>query len=211
MGNPLAGVNADAWLAATPSINVANESFTDSGDHITYTSSVHDSWDWQQPLTVQTSPNGTSGWVTVTDYTFQYAGGVIVFNTARVVGTNNFVRVSSGYYFNMTQLDDAHIWTLSAKAAVKDTTAFQAAGGYVRNTATVKSGTVKIETVRTDTRLSLELGNIVGGQLFVDKTNNVRWDILGIISGLDLKSDAHDVETQSVSIDLYGGFYMRTT
>ena len=211
MGNPLAGVGADVWMAATPSIVTSNETATDSGDHITYTASVHKSWDWQQPIVVQNSPNGSTGWVTVTDYSFQYAGGVIVFNTARVPGTNAFTRISSGYYFNLTQLDDATGWSLTLKANTKDTTAFQATGGYARKSATTKEGSGKIETVRTDGRIFLELGNVVGLQLYVDKTNNVRWDGLGIVTGVDPKSDAKDVLTQAMSFDLYGGFYLRST
>lgn len=211
MGNPLAGIGADVWMAATPSINTTNETANDSGDHITYTASVHKSWDWQQPIVVQNSPNGSTGWVTVTDYTFQYAGGVIVFNTARVVSTNNFVRISSGYYFNMTQLDDATGWSLTLKANVKETTPFQAAGAYARKNATTKEGSGKIETVRSDGRIFAELGNVIGMQLYIDKTNNVRWDALGIVTGVDPKADAKDVLMQTMNFDLYGGFYLRST
>src|SRR6266702_3000982 len=203
MGVPLAGVGADVWMAATPSINTTNETATDSGDHITYTASIHKSWDWQQPIVVQNSPNGSTGWVTVTDYTFQYAGGVIVFNTARVVSTNN--------YFNLTQLDDATDWSFTIKANTKDTTSFQATGNYARKLATTKEGSGKIDTVRSDGRIFLELGNVVGMQLYVDKTNNVRWDCLGIVYGIEPKADSKDVLSQSMSFDLYGGFYLRST
>lgn len=211
MAGPLAGVGADAWMAATPSINTTNESATDSGDHITYLASVHKSWDWQQPIIVQNSADGATGWATVTDYTFQYAGGVIVFNTARTPGTNAFTRISSGNYFNLTQVDLASTWSFSPKANTKDTTSFQSPGAWGTKTATVKEGTGKIDTFRTDGRIVAEIGNIVGLQLFVDKTNNVRWDILGVISGLEAKSDAKDVETQSMSFDATGGFYLRST
>lgn len=207
----LAGVNADVWMAATPSLVATNESATDSGDHITYTMSVHRAWDWQQPLTVQNSPNGTTGWVTVTDYTFQYASGVIVFNTARVVGTNNFVRVSSGYYFNVTQLDGAHTWSLTLKANTKDTTQFQSPGNWGTKTATTKEGSGKVDTIRSDGRIFAEIGNVVALQLFTDKTNNIRWDAIGIITGIDPKSDAKDIEDQSMSFDTYGVPYYRTT
>src|SRR6266702_2475734 len=200
MGVPLAGVGADVWMAATPSINTTNETATDSGDHITYTASIHKSWDWQQPIVVQNSPNGSTGWVTVTD-----------FNTARVVSTNNFTRISTGYYFNLTQLDDATDWSFTIKANTKDTTSFQATGNYARKLATTKEGSGKIDTVRSDGRIFLELGNVVGMQLYVDKTNNVRWDALGIVTGVDPKADSKDVLMQTMSFDLYGGFYLRST
>jgi hypothetical protein len=206
----LAGVNGDAWAAATPSLNTTNESATDSGDHITYTMSVHLAWDFNQPLVVQNSPNGTTGWVTVSDYTFQYASGIIVFNTARVVGTNNFVRVSTGYYFNLTQLDGATGWSFTAKASSKDTTQFQAASGWGQKTATIKEASGKIDTLRTDGRIFLELGNIVALRLYLDKPGNDRWDALGIVTGIEMKADAKDIEEQSMTFDTYGVPYFRT-
>ena len=207
----LAGVNADVWVAATPSLNTTNESATDSGDHITYTMSAHRAWDWQQPLVVQNSPNGTTGWVTVTDYVFQYASGVIVFNTARVVSTNNFVRVSTGYYFNLTQLDGATGWSFTPKASTKDTTQFQATGGWGQKTATIKEASGKIESLRTDGRIFVELGNIVALQLYMDKPNNMRFDALAIVTGAETKADAKDVEDKQMTFDVYGAPYFRTT
>src|SRR5437016_10995129 len=97
MGSPIKGVGGDVLASASPSLALgSNESVTDSGDHITYTTDNHHYWDERVPITVQNSPNGTSGWVTVTDYTFRSVGGFIVFNTARTVGTNNFGRVTAG-------------------------------------------------------------------------------------------------------------------
>ncbi len=190
----LAGVNGDAWAAATPSLNTTNESATDSGDHITYTMSVHLAWDFQQPLVVQNSPNGTTGWVTVSDY----------------VGTNNFVRVSTGYYFNLTQLDGATGWSFTAKASTKDTTQFQAASGWGAKTATIKEASGKIDTLRTDGRIFLELGNIVALRLYLDKPGNDRWDALAIVTGIEMKADAKDIEEQSMTFDTYGVPYFRT-
>jgi hypothetical protein len=207
----LAGINADVWLAATPSLNTTNESATDSGDHITYTMSVHRAWDWQQPLTVQNSPNGTTGWVTVTDYTFQYASGVIVFNTARVVGTNNFVRVSTGYYFNLTQLDGATGWSFTPKANTKDTTQFQATGGWGAKNTTTKEATGKIDTLRTDGRVFVELGNVVALQLFTDKTNNMRWDAMGSLPALTPNQTQRTSKDQTDEVSMYGVPYFRTT
>lgn len=206
----LAGVNGDAWMAATPSLVATNESATNSGDNITYTMSVHRAWDWQQPLTVQNSPNGSTGWVTVVDYQFQYASGVIVFNTARTPGTNAFVRVSSGYYFNLTQLDGAHNWSFTAKASVKDTTQFQAPGNWGAKTATIKEASGKIDTIRTDGRIFLEVGNIVALQLYMDKPGNDRFDVIGIVTSLDNKADAKDIEDQSMTFDSVGVPYFRT-
>src|SRR5258706_3854008 len=159
MGSPLKGIDSDVWLAANPSLAAVNEAVnnTDSGAWVQYKAAVHWAWDKRQALVVQCSPNGSTGWATVTDYVFQYAGGVIVFNTARVAATNNFVRISSGYYFNLTQLDDASKWSLALKAATGDTTAFQATGGWARKTGSGQTGSGKVESIRNHVPILLLL------------------------------------------------------
>src|SRR5581483_5591554 len=110
---PIAGVvGGDIWMTANPSVALSSpESCTDSGDHTTYQAATHSFWDWNSTFTVQNSPNGSTGWVTVTDYTFQWATGKLIFNTARVVSTNNFTRISAGSYFTSTQLDASYVWS----------------------------------------------------------------------------------------------------
>jgi hypothetical protein len=211
MSFPLAGVSSDIWCTATPSVTATNESCTDSGDHTTYTASVHTFWDWTQTFTVQNSPNGSTGWTTVTDYTFQWATGKLIFNTARVVSTNNFTRISTGNYFTATQLDGSHIWTLTIKQAVKDTTCFQAASAWQNNTPTIKSATAKVSTFRNDDRVSKELGNLLAVQLFVDKTNNIRWQFYALAVGSVPKIDANNVETQDLDFTSVRDIYLLTS
>jgi hypothetical protein len=199
MAYPLAGVAGDVWITATPSVTATNESCTDSGDHINYTAATHIFWDWTQTFTVQNSPNGSSSWVTVTDYTFQWAVGKVVFNTARTPGVNNFTRISTGNYFTATQLDASHDWSLALKMTTKDITAFQATGAWMANLAILKEGSGKIETYRNEDRISKEFGNQLGMQLFIDKTNNVRWQFFATATGVDTKSDVNSVETQTIS------------
>ena len=211
MGSAITGVSSDVYMAANPSIATTNETAnnTDSGVWITYQASVHLFWDKRVPVVVSTSPNGTSGWVVATDYVFQYAGGVIVFNTARISGTNNFVRITSGNYFNLTELDGSHAWTLSLKAAVADTTPFQAPGAWMLNTPTIKSGTAKVDAFRSDGRIAVELGALVAMQLYINLAGNDRWDVLGWIDGIDPKQDTKGVTEQSLSVAIEGDCYLR--
>jgi hypothetical protein len=211
MGNPLAGNSSDVWVTSTPSVSATNESCTDSGDHITYIASVHVFWDFSQTFTVQNSPNGSSSWTTVTDYTVQWAAGRIVFNTARTPGVNNFTRISAGNYFPVTQLDASHAWDLSQKMATKDTTAFQATGNWASFTPTLKSASGKIDTYRNDNRLATELGNMLGVQLYVDKANNIRWQFYAMNTGVEPKVDVNNVETQSFSFVSTKDIYLLTT
>jgi hypothetical protein len=207
MGNPLEGVDCDVALSASPSIATTNEAMNDSGDHITYLASIHTHWDQTQPFTVQTSPNGSSGWTTVTDYVMQWAIGKVVFNTARVPGTNAFVRISAGSYFNVTQVDETRGWSLSLKANTTNTTVFQSPGAWARNTATTKSGSGKLDTFRTDDRIFKEIGNLAVMQLWIDKSANIRWEFYAWITGVDPKADATDMVEQAVGFDVEGPAY----
>jgi hypothetical protein len=146
--------------------------------------------------------------VTVTDYTFQYAGGVIIFNTARVAASNNFVKILSGYYWNLTELDNATTWSLTLKAGVEDTTAFQS-GGWARNTATIKKGSGKIDRVVSDGRVYAELGNMIALQLYISLAGADRWDAIGIITGVDPKSAAKGIHEQAITFDVEGDCYLR--
>jgi hypothetical protein len=213
MGNPLAGVGADVYMAANPSILVADEAAdnTDSGAWILYRAHTHIFWDKAAPIVVQTAPTVGGTYTTATDYVFEYAGGVIIFNTARVGGTNNFVRIHAGNYYNLTELDSAQKWAFTLKGNTKDTTSFQQPGAWNQMSATTRQGSGKIDTVRSDGRIFLELGNVVALQLFVDKTNNLRWDILAHVTGIDPSNSATDVNAQAMSFDSEGDFYFRST
>lgn len=202
---------SDVYMAANPSIATTNETAnnTDSGAWVLYQAATHLFWDKRVGVTVQTSPNGTSGWATATDYVFQYAGGVIVFATPRVSGTNNFVRIATGNYFNLTELDGSHTWSLTLKAAVADTTTFQAPGAWAQNTPTIKSGTAKVDTYRSDGRVAAELGSLVAMQLFISLSGNERWDVLGWIDGIDPKQDTKGVVEQALSVAIEGDCYLR--
>lgn len=195
---PLAGVSGDVWATANPSIGTTNESCTDSGDHTNYTASVHAFWDIGTPVVVQNSPDGSTGWTTVTDYVFYYPIGKITFNTARTPGTNAFTRIASGNYFTATQADYTSKWSLSLKGNVQKTTVFQATGAWEQNTGATKSGSGQFDTYRTDNRYFKEFGNLLVLQLYVDKTNNVRWQGYVRVTEVDPSADQSKIQMQTV-------------
>ncbi len=210
----VAGVNADVWLSAQPSISTSDEACTDSGDHITYSANTHIFWDDNQTMTVQNSPDGSTSWVTVTDYTFLWAVGQIVFNTARVVSTNNHVRIHAGSYFNVTQLTASSKWSLSLKGKSTNTTSFQSAGGWETYTPTTRGATGTIDTWRNDGRLFAELAATeeqVMLQLYVDKTNNLRWQFAARITAVEPSSDAQGMQSQKVTFEAKKDIYYLTT
>lgn len=206
----IAGRDGDVYVAALPSIVVPNPtSLTDSGDHTTYTSGL--ALDDSVALTVQNSPNGTTSWVTVVDYTVQWPAGIVVFNTARVVGTNNFTRIIAGNYYTTTSLDGAHTWSLTFKGSSVDTTAFQPTGNWQTKTATVRGGSGQVTAWRTDDRLFQEFNNRTVMHLWVSRTNNVRWVFYAYITGIDPKVDVGGIDEQTLAFDLQGPAYFLTT
>jgi len=179
---------------------------------------THQAWDPTKTLTVQCSPNGSSGWATVTDYDFYYPVGEIVFATARTVGTNNFVKVSAGSYFSTSSLSGAHAWKASAKATTKDCTPFQASGNFATYTATTKSATFSVDMFSQDARILNEMiksgtgtintsNGIIVCLLYWDKTNGKRWQFFALPTGLDTTVAANDVDKQTVNMQSTGPLY----
>jgi hypothetical protein len=214
----LAGINGDVWLSTSPSTALGSpESATDSGDHIHYFTATHQAWDSTQTLTVQCSPDGSTGWAAVTDYSFYWPVGEIVFNTARSVGTNDHVRVSAGHYFSLSALSGAHAWKMQAKAMTKDVTPFQSSGHWQQNLATIKSMTFSVDCFSQDARILNEMVtgdgsiNISGGvivcQLWWDEANGKRWQFFGLPTGVDTNVAANDVDKQTVSMTADGPLY----
>lgn len=214
-----AGVNGDVQLSTSPSTAIgAAVTFNDSGDHIHYFSSSYIAWDQSQGITVQCSPNGSSGWTTVTDYVYYWPVGEIVFNTARGVGTNNFVRVSQGNYFTLSSLDGAHAWKASFKGTVKDVTAFQSVGAWCQYLATLKNLTFSVDCYRQDARILQEMitgtgsTNISGGiivcSLYWNVAGGSRWQFYGLPTGISQTVAANDVNKQSVTFQSTGPAYV---
>lgn len=219
----LAGVNGDVWTSISPSVALASpETCTDSGDHTFYSTSVHKAWDKVYTLTVQCSPNGSTSWATVTDYVFWYPMGVIKFNSARVVGTNNFVRIQAGHYVTLSSLDGAHSWTMNMKGTVKEITPFQAPGAWSTNAPTLKSLTFNVDCFRQDGRLLSEMitsgtgkinisGGVVLCQLWHDKTNGDRWQFFAFPTGISETVAVQDIDKQTISFQSNGPLYLATS
>lgn len=216
----IAGVNGDVWFSTSPPTAIGSpESCTDSGDHIHYFTNTHIAWDQTQTFTVQCSPNGSTGWATVTDYVFYWPVGEVVFNTARGVGTNNFVRISAGSYFTLSALSGAHAWKASGKAMTKDVTPFQASGSWQQNLTTLKSWTFTVDMFSQDARILNEMispgatgninisGGIIVCSLYWDETNGKRYQFYALPTGLTTTIVVNDVDKQQVQMSATGPVY----
>lgn len=218
-----AGINGDVWTSTSPPTALGSpESATDSGDHIHYFAATHQAWDPTAGVTVQNSPNGTSGWATVTDFQFYWPVGEIVFNTARVPGTNNFVRISAGSYSTLTTLDGAHAWKTSFKGVTKDSTPFQATGGWSTNAGTLKSLTFTVDCYRQDARILNEMitsgvsqinisGGIILCQLWWNEAGGQRYQFYALPTGITQTVASNDINKQGVQFSATGPVYQVTS
>jgi hypothetical protein len=219
----LAGINGDVWLSTSPPTALGSpESCTDSGDHIHYFTATHQSWDWTATFTLQCSPNGTSGWVTVTDYIFYWPAGEVVFNSARVPGTNNFVRINAGSYFTLTTVTGAHSWKSTVKVVTKDVTPFQASGHWMQCITISKGMTFSVQLFNQDARIFNEMitsgiskinisGGIIVCDLWWDEANGKRWCFYGLPQQVDTTAAANDVDKQAVTMIVDGPLYLITS
>ena len=219
----IAGINGDVWTSISPPTALGSpESCTDTGDHIHYFTATHQAWDPTQTLVVQNSPNGTTGWATVTDYTFYWPVGEVVFNTARVPGTNNFTRINTGSYFSLSALDGAHAWKMSMKGMTKDVTPFQASGSWAQNLSTIKNMTFSVDCFRYDGRILSEMitsgvsqinisGGIILCQLWFNEAGGDRWQFYAFPTGISETVVANDVDKQSITFQSTGPAYFITS
>jgi len=219
----IAGVNGDVWTSTSPPTALGSpENCTDSGDHIHYFSNTHQAWDSTQSFVVQNSPNGSSGWATVTDYTFYWPVGEIIFTTARVPGTNNFTRINAGSYFTLSALDGSHAWKMQAKMTTKDVTPFQASGSWAQHLSTIKDMTFSVDCFRYDARILNEMitsgvgtinisGGIIVCQLWFYETGGQRWQFYALPTSISNTIASNDVDKQSVNFQATGPVYLVTS
>jgi hypothetical protein len=125
----LAGVQGDILVTSPPSVALGGPvAYTDSGDHTNYT--INDATkrylDPNVAVTVQTSPDGVT-WSTVTNYTIQYVGGKIIFNTANASGTQ--VRLNAGNYYPYASVGNTTDWLWQGTKNMADATTHKGVGG----------------------------------------------------------------------------------
>ena len=216
--SPIAGINGDVWLSTSPPTALGSpESCTDFGDHTHYYASAHAAWDPTKTLTVQKSTDSGSTWNTVTNYVFWYPLGIITFASAN--GSGDLIRISAGSYFVLSALAGAHSWKATGKADTKETTGFQATGGWATYIATVKSLTATISCYSVDARVLNEMAGgglntsngIVLCQLWANETTGLRWQFYALPTQTAATVDVTDVEKQDVSFQNVGPVFLLTS
>jgi predicted secreted protein len=112
--------------------------------------------------------------------------------------------VGGSFTVGSTVVANVDVWTITQKAAVKDTTAFGASGSWQTNTMTLKSWSAKVDgrVDPSDTNGQLVLlnglGSTVSVKFNVDGTHY--WSGSAIVTQADPKSNVNDVATVSYSL-----------
>lgn len=204
----LAGRLADVyWVAEdTSGTSFTNEACSDKGTTPARTIYQIDSltkryWKGTATTTVQTSPDGAV-WTTVTDYQVGYAGGIIIFNSQRAVGTQ--VR-ASGTYFTPSSITMGTSWNASVEREVGDTTVF----GSTWKTAkyTLSSGSATVESFHSGTAFWETLYPAsVGGLLvlYLSQPGNVKIEVEVHLSGHSVKEGVDGILKQTATFQFKG-------
>lgn len=129
----VAGYSGAVLITSPPSVSLAaNIGLQDSGDHTTFFMSVANAafryWDNASTITFQTSPDGSTSWVTVVPASIQYPGGRVTFPAA-VTGATPSARISVGKYFVYTLLANVTEWDFDPEQQFEDVTALSGAIG----------------------------------------------------------------------------------
>jgi hypothetical protein len=101
----------------------------DSGDHTTFVVSAANAqyryWDRAASFTIQTSPDGSSGWTNTAPASIQYVGGKVTFASA-VTGATPSARVTVGKYYAYATLANITKWTFDGQRTFGDSTSMSA-------------------------------------------------------------------------------------
>lgn len=132
----LAGFAGQVLITQTPAVSIASQNLQDSGDHTTFIVTAGNVakryWDNSQAIVFQTSPDGSTGWVTVTPASIKYVGGSVTFPSAVTGGTPS-ARILSGFYLPYTTLLEVTDWSFVGQRMLKDVTSLKGPGATDRS------------------------------------------------------------------------------
>lgn len=202
-----AGYKASIYVTTTPSVPVTNVATTDAGDHMTYTISVAAEryWDSSQPVTVQTSPDGTS-WTTASPstYTVQYCGGVIKFASA-ITGATPSCRVSVSY-LPYSIIGSATSADIQVSVDIQDVSTL-GGGAWKTKLVTLSDSTIKLTQWWIDNFYLSALSNKMVISCYTGVNSNQRLEGFGYIKTDGIKIDVKSPIEESIDFEVTGALY----
>ncbi len=218
MGTAIAGYEGSLLVTSPPSVNVVNDVLTNpSTDKKTWVegTSTHRYWDRNQPVTVQTSPDGVT-WTTVTTgFTVQHVGGIVTFTVA-VAGATPGVRLSTVNYFPYALLANITQWQFDGEMSFEDSTSMSGVigggGGSAFKTFVpmLLTGLMQVTKFWVPETSEGYVADITNGTylLFsgVAGTGN-RYEGYGYIKKMGVKTDVSKLTESPLDIQFDGAFY----
>ena len=196
----ISGIAGALYIATGTSVTFTDEATTASADYKRYTITNTAKRFWDKKTTITVKKNGVA---VSSGYTIEYAGGVIVFNTA--LASTDVVTVS-GKYIPLTQVAGIYNWKLEFENDEKDVTTFLSNGW--REILPVVSGfTVSAEGYWADATFFNNINKEIGLQLFVDTTGKRRYEGFVYIKKNGIEVPADDIVKENIEFTGNGQIY----
>lgn len=203
----LAGFKADVYLAAGPGVPITNEATTDAGDHKTFsiTNQARRYLDKDTAVVVQTSPDGSTGWTTVTSgFVLHYVGGYVVFDTA-ITGATPSVRIS-GAYLPYSVAGSAKSVEINNDVNLEDSTTF-ADNGWMTKIATLAGSSIKLSQWFVDSFYLDNIGKRLVVSAYSGRNANQRIEAFAFMKSDSIKFAVDALEEESLDFDVDGKVY----
>ena len=204
----LAGYKANVFLSTGASATVTNAAMTDGGAHTVYTitNAANRYWDSNQPITVQTSPDGST-WTTVTTgFTVQYVGGIITFAVAISGGTPS-CRVTVNA-FPVSFLASVQNADLQVDLGIEDSSTFQnPPSAWKTKQALMLGGTVKLQKYYIDAFFFTNLQQMMVISLYSGANANQRLEGYGYLKNDSIKWAVTKLVEEALDFELHGQLY----
>jgi hypothetical protein len=203
----LPGFKASVYLTSLTSLSMSNTPTTDSGAHTTYSISTaaYRYLDPLQAITVQTSPDGTTGWSTVTSgFTLQHVGGIVTFTTP-LTGSAPSVRIS-GYYKPYSVVGEAKAVDVTTSIDLEDATTFADAGWKTKQV--VQAGAqVKITKWWIDPFYASALRNLMVLVVYSGANPNQRYEGFAYLKTDAIKIAEKNLTEEDLDFEIHGALY----
>lgn len=186
-------------IDGNPSVAFTNEATNADTAKKRYTIATNLKRYWDDSAAVTVKVNGAT---VTTGFRIEYAGGVVEFDTAQGAA----VITVSGKYFNVVQCATFFNWKLDSDLDTKDVTTF-ASGGWKEYLTTLKGWNASADGYWADGTYAGLIGLRLIFVLYVDSTNNKRYEGYAILKKNSITEPVDDIVKEAVELQGSGQLY----
>jgi hypothetical protein len=197
-----AGYGGAVYAASGTSVSASNTSMTNTGDNLTYrvSNAAHRFWDDEAAVVLERDDGGGYDPVAASEYTVDYAGGLITFLVAQ--NPAHLMRVDYNY-FTITQVAEAYEWNFGFERSLETDTAF--GDEWETQVVLLGSGSASIKVHWTDGAFltMLDDDTKVGLSLYIDYGDSLKYDALAVVESNSVTSEVGSLVDESVNFKLH--------